>query len=223
MLNLFYFIYDNFMLCKSTPGVLYNFLSLTYSTGMYYSMQILLKHLLDTCYFLCRVMTEVTTWQNNEDNVIVQTGASPKPESLMTLAEITVKSIRLFPTNVFVSFIQIYLWYKCIFVLWQVKGEKCSGSAPSDPYVAFRKRTEKMQTRKNRKNDEVSYEKMLKLQRDLRKSVSLIQMVCRREKTKRELLNLEIEVFEKRWVLVFFIFHNNIFHIGLYAICSVEI
>ena len=76
---------------------------------MYYSMQILLKHLLDTCYFLCRVMTEVTTWQNNEDNVIVQTGASPKPESLMTLAEITVKSIRLFPTNVFVSFIQIYL------------------------------------------------------------------------------------------------------------------
>ena len=42
------------------------------STAMYYYMQILLKHLLDTCYFLCRSMTEVTTWQINGDNVIVQ-------------------------------------------------------------------------------------------------------------------------------------------------------
>ena len=39
---------------------------------MYYSMQILLKYLLDTCYFLCRNMTEVTTWQNNDDNCIAQ-------------------------------------------------------------------------------------------------------------------------------------------------------
>ena len=40
-------------------------------------------------------------------------------------------------------------------------------SGTHDPYMAFRRRTEKMQTRKNRKNDEVSYEKMLKLRRDL--------------------------------------------------------
>ena len=59
---------------------------------MYYYMQILLKHLLDTCFFLCRIMTEVTTWQNNYDNVIVQTGALP--ERLITLVEITVTSIR---------------------------------------------------------------------------------------------------------------------------------
>ena len=39
-------------------------------------------------------MTEVATWQNNDDNVIVQTGALPEMESLMTLAESTVKSIR---------------------------------------------------------------------------------------------------------------------------------
>ena len=39
---------------------------------MYYSMQILLKNLLDTYYFLCRIMTEITTWKNNDDNVIVQ-------------------------------------------------------------------------------------------------------------------------------------------------------
>ena len=42
-----------------------------------------------------------------------------------------------------------------------------SFSGTHDPYMAFRRRTEKMQTRKNRKNDEVSYEKMLKLRRDL--------------------------------------------------------
>ena len=39
-------------------------------------------------------MTEVTTRQNNDDNVIVQTGALPETESLMMLAERTVKSIQ---------------------------------------------------------------------------------------------------------------------------------
>lgn len=52
-----------------------------------------------------------------------------------------------------------------------VKTEKRDGSTNSNPYVAFRRRTEKMQTRKNRKNDEASYEKMLKLRRDLSRAV----------------------------------------------------
>ena len=64
-------------------------------------MQTQLKHLLDICYFLCRTMTEVTTRQNNDDNVIVQTRASPEPESLITLAESTVKSIRHHQINEF--------------------------------------------------------------------------------------------------------------------------
>ena len=55
-----------------------------------------------------------------------------------------------------------------------------------------------MQTRKNRKNDETSYEKMLKLRRDLSRAVTLLEMVKRREKTKREHLHLTIEVYEKR-------------------------
>lgn len=38
---------------------------------------------------------------------------------------------------------------------------------PNNPYLVFRRRTEKMQTRKNRKNEEQSYEKMLILKRDL--------------------------------------------------------
>lgn len=57
-----------------------------------------------------------------------------------------------------------------------------------------------MQTRKNRKNDETSYEKMLKLRRDLSRAVTLLEMVKRREKTKRELLHLTVEVYEKRCV-----------------------
>lgn len=57
-----------------------------------------------------------------------------------------------------------------------------------------------MQTRKNRKNDETSYEKMLKLRRDLSRAVTLLEMVKRREKTKREMLHLTVEIYEKRCV-----------------------
>ena len=54
-----------------------------------------------------------------------------------------------------------------------VKSEKRDGTSDRDPYVAFRRRTEKMQTRKNRKNDEQSYEKMLILNRDMIKALSV--------------------------------------------------
>lgn len=80
-----------------------------------------------------------------------------------------------------------------------VKTEHRVGTAANTPYLAFRRRTEKMQTRKNRKNDETSYEKMLKLRRDLSRTVTLLELVKRREKTKREHLHLTIEIFEKRY------------------------
>lgn len=48
-------------------------------------------------------------------------------------------------------------------LLLSVRTENRAGTAANNPYLAFRRRTEKMQTRKNRKNDEQSYEKMLKL------------------------------------------------------------
>ncbi|KAL4630915.1 enhancer of polycomb1-like [Arapaima gigas] len=80
-----------------------------------------------------------------------------------------------------------------------VKQEKRDGSSTNDPYVAFRRRTEKMQTRKNRKNDEASYEKMLKLRRDLSRAVTILEMIKRREKSKRELLHLTLEIVEKRY------------------------
>ncbi|XDV44133.1 hypothetical protein PO909_012468 [Leuciscus waleckii] len=79
-----------------------------------------------------------------------------------------------------------------------IKQERRDGSSTSDPYVAFRRRTEKMQTRKNRKNDEASYEKMLKLRRDLSRAVTILEMIKKREKSKRELLHLTLEVVEKR-------------------------
>ncbi|XP_026698075.1 enhancer of polycomb homolog 1 isoform X2 [Athene cunicularia] len=82
-----------------------------------------------------------------------------------------------------------------------VKQEKRDGSSTNDPYVAFRRRTEKMQTRKNRKNDEASYEKMLKLRRDLSRAVTILEMIKRREKSKRELLHLTLEIMEKRYNL----------------------
>ena len=67
------------------------------------------------------------------------------------------------------------------------------------PYVAFRRRTEKMQTRRNMKNVEASYEAMLKLRRDLARAVTMLEMVKRREKTKKEKLNLTLDVFDKRF------------------------
>ncbi|GFS05342.1 enhancer of polycomb-like protein [Elysia marginata] len=79
-----------------------------------------------------------------------------------------------------------------------VKSEKRDGTTTNNPYVAFRRRTEKMQTRKNRKNDEVSYEKMHKLRRDLQKTLTLLELLKRREKSKKELLQLTIEILEKR-------------------------
>lgn len=52
----------------------------------------------------------------------------------------------------------------------------------------------------NRKNDEASYEKMLKLRREFSRAITILEMVKKREKSKRELLHLTLEVVEKRYV-----------------------
>jgi enhancer of polycomb-like protein len=56
-----------------------------------------------------------------------------------------------------------------------------------------------MQTRKNRKNDEASYEKMLKIRRDLNKAVLLMEMVKNRESKKKELVVTTLKIFENRY------------------------
>ena len=87
------------------------------------------------------------------------------------------------------------------FELFTVKTEAKEGAAGSsvNPYIGFRRRTEKMQTRKNRKNDEDSYIRMLKLRRDLNRSVMLLEMVKRREQMKKERLALTADLFEKQF------------------------
>ncbi|XP_035030044.1 enhancer of polycomb homolog 2 isoform X2 [Hippoglossus stenolepis] len=87
----------------------------------------------------------------------------------------------------------------CPSLIPHIKQEKRDGSTNNDAYVAFRRRTEKMQTRKNRKNDEASYEKMLRLRREFSRTVSILEMIKRREKSKRELLHLTLEVVERRY------------------------
>ncbi|KAL8622020.1 hypothetical protein ACOMHN_035548 [Nucella lapillus] len=83
-------------------------------------------------------------------------------------------------------------------LIYQIKSEKRDGTTNNHPYVAFRRRTEKMQTRKNRKNDEVSFQKMVKMRRDMVKANTLVELMKRREKSKKELLQLGLEVMEKR-------------------------
>uniref|UniRef100_A0A914XL98 Enhancer of polycomb-like protein n=1 Tax=Plectus sambesii TaxID=2011161 RepID=A0A914XL98_9BILA len=80
----------------------------------------------------------------------------------------------------------------------RVKSESRRETSAVNPNIAFRRRAEKMQTRKNRKNDEESYEKILKLSHDLRKAVTLFEMVKRREKSKLAMLDLDVDVFDRR-------------------------
>ena len=70
---------------------------------------------------------------------------------------------------------------------------------PNNPYLVFRRRTEKMQTRKNRKTEEQSYEKMLILKRDLIKAQQIVKLIKQRESLKKEFLKLTLETFEKRF------------------------
>ena len=81
----------------------------------------------------------------------------------------------------------------------RLKTQGMTSTGGQSPYVAFRRRTEKMQTRRNMKNVEASYEAMLKLRRDLSRAVTMLEMVKRREKTKKEKLNLTLDVFDKRY------------------------
>jgi len=83
-------------------------------------------------------------------------------------------------------------------LMFQIRQERRDGSSNNDSYVAFRRRTEKMQTRKNRKNDETSYGKMVKLRRDFCQVVTLFDMLRKRENVKSEIVDVMMEEFNKR-------------------------
>lgn len=81
------------------------------------------------------------------------------------------------------------------------KPDMGDSASQRDPYVAFRRRTERMQTRKNRKNDESSYVNMLKLGRDLDRCRKILDMLKLREKRKRDLLTIDLNTYEQRYQL----------------------
>lgn len=80
-----------------------------------------------------------------------------------------------------------------------VRTEPIAGAPPNDSYVAFRKRRDKIQTRKNRKNDEASYEKMLKLRRNIARAVDLMGYIQQREILKKQLVQLTLDTYKKRF------------------------
>ncbi|GAA51491.1 enhancer of polycomb homolog 1 [Clonorchis sinensis] len=95
-------------------------------------------------------------------------------------------------------------------LLFSVRQERRDSGSNADPYVAFRRRSEKMQTRKNRKNDEQSYEKMLIL-RDQMDTLGFVCCLCnshlfreilsmlvKRETTKEAIVQSSLRMFEAR-------------------------
>ncbi|KAL7062779.1 hypothetical protein AAHC03_0713 [Spirometra sp. Aus1] len=86
-------------------------------------------------------------------------------------------------------------------LLLSVRQEKRDAGSNNDPYVAFRRRTERMQTRKNRKNDEYSYEKMLILREQMNVLGEIMSRLVKREATKESLLETERRLFQLRYHL----------------------
>ncbi|TKR77933.1 hypothetical protein L596_018821 [Steinernema carpocapsae] len=83
---------------------------------------------------------------------------------------------------------------RCPLIL-HLRTEPRISSTGNNHYIAFRKRAEKMQTRKNRKNDEETFEKILKLRHDMRKATTLFDMIRQRERTKFALLDVHEKTF----------------------------
>eukprot|EP00035_Acanthoeca_spectabilis_P020607 m.433792 g.433792 ORF g.433792 m.433792 type:complete len:630 (-) comp17618_c0_seq1:1865-3754(-) len=82
-----------------------------------------------------------------------------------------------------------------------IKPDNPNGSSVRDAYVAFRARTEKMQTRKSQKNQESSYVNMLKLHRDMIRCRDIIDLVKKREAKKLELLRTRQKIVDARFAM----------------------
>ncbi|KAL3320188.1 Enhancer of polycomb 2 [Cichlidogyrus casuarinus] len=84
-------------------------------------------------------------------------------------------------------------------LLLSVKQEKRDGTNNNtDPYIAFRRRTERMQTRKNRKNDENSFEKMLFFREQMETLDELFTCLINRERTKESIISNDRDLFQLR-------------------------
>lgn len=65
-----------------------------------------------------------------------------------------------------------------------------------NPYVAFRRRLDKVQTRKKQKTEIQTYEKILRLNYAMKRSILLVEMMKQREKSKLALVGLHEAIFE---------------------------
>uniref|UniRef100_A0A915CZN9 Enhancer of polycomb-like protein n=1 Tax=Ditylenchus dipsaci TaxID=166011 RepID=A0A915CZN9_9BILA len=70
-----------------------------------------------------------------------------------------------------------------------------------NPYVAFRKRADKVQTRKKQKTEIQTYEKILRLNYALKRSIALVEMMKQREKTKVALVEYDEAIFNQQYWL----------------------
>jgi enhancer of polycomb-like protein len=73
-------------------------------------------------------------------------------------------------------------------------------SNDNDPYVCFRRRDIRA-TRKTRRTDTISVERMQRLQHELRSAQSLATLVLRRETEKLALVKADMGVWEAKWKL----------------------
>lgn len=68
-----------------------------------------------------------------------------------------------------------------------------------NPYIAFRRREPKVQTRKKQKAEVQHYEKMLRLDLTMKKSQTLAEMIKKREKTKLYAIGMSESVLERQF------------------------
>ena len=74
-----------------------------------------------------------------------------------------------------------------------------AGNANQDnPYTAFRKRNDRMITRRNRKYDEQNYEKLYQFKKTFEQLSRLMELICSREKMKNKLIHVLHRQFSQR-------------------------
>lgn len=74
-----------------------------------------------------------------------------------------------------------------------------SGAGGFDPYVVFTNRMPKQYLRKNRREDENAYIKMLKLRQDMSRAAMLLKLIKRREDLKYRKLLVQTQILDKRY------------------------
>lgn len=72
----------------------------------------------------------------------------------------------------------------------------CNGI--NESYVCFRRRLDKIQTRRNKQRDQSSYIRMVKLRRDLVKLLTMCKLMKNREDEKSEILDSDFKMIEAR-------------------------